>query len=159
MRGKIMKPATLNNILVAIDFSETTPDIIATAIMLSDTHNAKFWVVYADDSAPYMYSPESGDEPGPVTFDTQSTDVGDGLAKIRAQLSIAHVAAEFILLEGPAAENVLEKAREIEADLIVMGAQRHGRFYRMLFGDTGDQLTRNAPCPVLVVPHKTEATA
>ena len=75
-----MKPRALNNILVAIDLSEATPDVIATAIMLSDTHNAKFWVVYADDSAPYLYSPESGDEPGPVTFDTQSTDVGDGLA-------------------------------------------------------------------------------
>lgn len=153
-----MKPAALKNILVAIDFSEATPEVVATAIMLSDTHSSKFWVVYADDSAPFLLSAESGGSPGPVDLDPQNTEVEDGLEKIKAQLSLAHVAAEFVLLDGPAAENILEKAREIEADLIVIGSQRHGRFYRMLFGDTGDELTRNAPCPVLVVPHKSEQT-
>jgi len=153
-----MKPAALKNILVAIDFSEATPEVIATAIMLSDTHSSKFWVVYANDSAPFLLSAENGDSPGPVDLDTQDTEVDNGLEKIKAQLSMANVPAEFVLLEGPAAENILEKAREIEADLIVIGSQRHGRFYRMLFGDTGDELTRNAPCPVLVVPHKSEQT-
>ncbi|MFZ0132892.1 MAG: universal stress protein [Desulfobacterales bacterium] len=153
-----MKPAALKNILVAIDFSEATPEVIATAIMLSDTHSSKFWVVYANDSAPFLLSSESGDSPGPVNLDPQNTEVEVGLEKIKAQLSLAHVAAEFVLLDGPAAENILEKAREIDADLIVIGSQRHGRFYRMLFGDTGDELTRNAPCPVLVVPHKSEQT-
>ncbi len=153
-----MKPAALKNILVAIDFSEATAEVIATAIMLSDTHSSKFWVVYANDSAPFLLSSENGNSPGPVDLDPQNTEVEDGLEKIKAQLSLARVPAEFVLLDGPAAENILEKAREIEADLIVIGSQKHGRFYRMLFGDTGDELTRNAPCPVLVVPHKSEQT-
>ena len=50
-----MKPKALNNILVAIDFSEATPDVITTAIMLNSTHSGKLWVVHADDSAPYLY--------------------------------------------------------------------------------------------------------
>lgn len=154
-----MEPATLKNIMVAIDFSETTPEVIATAIMLSNTHSGKFWVVYANDSAPYLLSSDNAGAPAPVTFDARNTDLTDGLEQVRAQLSQAGVPAEFILLEGPAADNILEKAVEIEADLIVIGAQRHGRFYRLLFGDTGDELTRNAPCPVLVVPHKSEPSA
>ena len=154
-----MKSKALNNILVAIDLSEPTSDIVATATMLNNTHSGNFWVVYADDSAPYLYAPESGDEPGPVTFDTQHIDADVVLAGIREQLSQAEMAAEFILLEGPAAENILEKAREIAADLIIIGAHRHGRFYHMLFGDTGDELMRRSPCPVLVVPHESEKTA
>ena len=154
-----MKPKALNNVLVAIDFSEETPDVIATAIMLNSTHSGKFWVVHAEDSAPYLYSPEIGDVPGPVTVDTQSNDAEVTLVGIRKQLSRAKMAAEFIRLEGPAADSILEKAREIDADLIVIGAHRHGRFYRMFFGDTGDELMRSAPCPVLVVPHKSEKTA
>ena len=154
-----MKPKALNNILVAIDFSEATPDVIATAIMLNGTHNGKFWVVHADDSAPYLYSPENGDVPGPVTVDTQSSNAEVALVGIRDQLSQAEMAAEFIRLEGPAADSILEKAKEIDADLIVIGAHRHGRFYRMFFGDTGDELMARAPCPVLVVPHESEKTA
>ncbi len=154
-----MKPVALNNILVAIDFSEATHDIVATAIMLHDTHSAKFWVVHADDSAPYLSSPENGDLPAPETVDMQSNDADVAMAKIREQLSRAEMAAEFVRLEGPAVDGILEKAREIDADLIVIGAQRHGRFYRMFFGDTGDELMRRSPCPVLVVPHQNEKTA
>ena len=158
-RGEIMKPAALNNILVAIDLSEATPDVITTAIMLNRTHSGKFWVVHADDSAPYLYSLENEDVPGPITVDSQNNDADVVLARIREQLSQAEMAAEFIRLEGPAAESVLEKAREIDADLIVIGAHRHGRFYRLFFGDTGDELMRHAPCPVLVVPNESEKTA
>ena len=147
-----MKPSALNNILVAIDFSEATPDVIATAIMLNKTHSGKFWVIHADESAPYLCTPESGDDPCPVSFDTRNIDMDAVLAGIRGQLSEAGMSAEFILLEGPAAEKILEKARELDADLIVIGAHQHGRFYHMLFGDMGDQLMRRAPCPVLVVP-------
>ena len=154
-----MKLKALNNILVAIDFSEATPDVIATAIMLKSTHSGKFWVVHADDSAPYLDSPKNGDVPGPVTVDAQSIDAEIVLAGVRKQLSRAEMAAEFILLEGPASDSILEKAREIDADLIVIGAHRHGRFYRMFFGDTGDELLHSAPCPVLVVPHQSEKTA
>ncbi len=154
-----MKSTALNNILVAIDLSEPTSDIVATAIMLNNTHSGNFWVVYADDSAPYIYSPESGNKPGPVTFNPQNSDADLVLAGIREQLSRAEMTTEFILLEGPAAENILMKAREIAADLIVIGAHRHGRFYHMLFGDTGDELMRRAPCPVLVVPNESEKTA
>ena len=81
-----MKSTALNNILVAIHLSEPTSDIVATAIMLNNTHSGNFWVVYADDSAPYFYAPESGNEPG-LTFDTQHTDADVVLAGIREQLS------------------------------------------------------------------------
>jgi len=154
-----MKPAALNNILVAIDFSEATQDIIATAIMLNLSHSAKLWIVHADDSAPYLCSPENGDVPDPVTVDTQSNDADVVLARIREQLTQTEMAAEFVRLEGPAADSILEKAREINADLIVIGAHRHRRFYHMFFGDTGDELMRRSPCPVLVVPHGSEKTA
>jgi len=154
-----MKPVALNNILVAIDFSEATRDIVATAIMLHDAHSAKFWVVHADDSAPYLSSPENGEVPDPVTVDTQNNDADVVMAGIREQLTQVEMAAEFVRLEGPAADRILEYAREIDADLIVIGAQRHGHFYRLFFGDTGDELMRRAPCPVLVVPHQSEKTA
>jgi nucleotide-binding universal stress UspA family protein len=151
-----MKSTALNNILVAIDLSEATSEVIATAIMLNRAHSAKFWVVHADESAPYLYSPESGDEPGPVTFDPQNSDADVIIAGIREQLVQAGMNAEFIQLGGPPADSILGEAREIDADLIVIGAHRHGRFYRMFFGDTGDELMRHAPCPVLVVPHGSE---
>ncbi len=154
-----MKTAEFETILVAIDFLEANPDVVATAIGLNKIHGGKLWLVYADDSAPYFHSPEREDASGTATLDTGSIDTNAALAKIRKQLSKAETAAKFVLLDGPAAENILEKAVEIGADLIVIGAHRHGRLYHILFGDTGDEIMRRAPCPVLVVPRKSGKNA
>jgi nucleotide-binding universal stress UspA family protein len=76
------------------------------------------------------------------------------LARIRTRLSQEQLDAEYRLMEGPAADIILSAARKFRADIIVIGAHEHGKFYHFLFGDTTDSLIRRAPCPILVVPHR-----
>jgi nucleotide-binding universal stress UspA family protein len=75
------------------------------------------------------------------------------LEAIRVRLSKERLDADYRMAEGPAADNILAAAREFAADLIVIGAHEHGKFYRCIFGDTTDSLVRNSHCPVLIVPH------
>jgi nucleotide-binding universal stress UspA family protein len=44
-----------------------------------------------------------------------------------------------------------EAARQAEADLIVVGATRHGTLERFLIGSVSYELVTEAPCSVLVV--------
>ncbi len=44
-----------------------------------------------------------------------------------------------------------EKAREHDADLVIVGATRHGGFERFLIGSVSYELATDAPCSVLVV--------
>ena len=53
---------------------------------------------------------------------------------------------------GPAAEEILRFAGEIDAQLIVIGSRGHGAFERLLLGTTAERVVRLAACPVLVVP-------
>jgi nucleotide-binding universal stress UspA family protein len=48
---------------------------------------------------------------------------------------------------------LLSAARQFDADLIVIGAHEHGKFYHCLFGDTTESLIRRAHCPIMVLPH------
>ena len=75
------------------------------------------------------------------------------LEAIRSRLSKEQLDADYRLMEGPAADIILSAAKEFAADIIVIGAHEHGKFYHFLFGDTTDSLIRHAHCPILVVPH------
>lgn len=58
---------------------------------------------------------------------------------------------------GRSSQRLLEAARK--ADLLVVGSRGAGGFKGLGFGSTADQVTRHAPCPVVVVPTAAEANA
>jgi nucleotide-binding universal stress UspA family protein len=72
-----------------------------------------------------------------------------------AALSTAGVHAEGLLLEsapGDTPRAVLEQARERDVDLIVLGSRHHGRPSVLFRSNVADEVSRHAPCPVLIVP-------
>lgn len=58
----------------------------------------------------------------------------------------------LVLRDGPVEGTIVDFAKEIDADLIVMPTEgRHGLF-DALFGSTTERVVHEAPCPVLAVP-------
>lgn len=57
---------------------------------------------------------------------------------------------ELHVVHGHAAKELLLAARG--AELVVVGRRGHGGYRGLGFGSTADQVVRNAPCPVIVVP-------
>lgn len=55
------------------------------------------------------------------------------------------------LIEGDAAGNIIEIARNNNSDLIVMGSRGLGRLAGLLLGSTSQKVLSHAPCPVLIV--------
>lgn len=52
------------------------------------------------------------------------------------------------------ADTLVRVARERNAEVIVVGAHKHGRLAELLFGTTTRGVLQHAPCPVLVVSHE-----
>jgi nucleotide-binding universal stress UspA family protein len=55
------------------------------------------------------------------------------------------------LVEGSAAQAIVEVAETRNSDLIVMGSRGHGTFARLLLGSTSQKVVAHAHCPVLIV--------
>jgi nucleotide-binding universal stress UspA family protein len=149
-----LKEDTMNRILVAIDFSEETDDVIAEAVMLTKALQGRLRILHVDDSAPYSYAPKNDAPTETEHQDAEAPMAANNLAAIRTRLLKEHLEADYRLMEGPAADNIISAAREFAADIIVIGAHEHGKFFRCFFGDTTESLIRHAPCPILVVPHE-----
>lgn len=48
-------------------------------------------------------------------------------------------------------EKIVEKAKEINASMIVMGTHGRKGFEHFIFGSTAEGVVKNAPCPVLTI--------
>jgi len=55
------------------------------------------------------------------------------------------------VLTGHPVRDIVELARELKADLLVIGASGHSAFYERMIGSRADRMIQLAPCPVLVV--------
>ena len=56
---------------------------------------------------------------------------------------------------GAPANEIVRYADEHRANVVVLGSHGHGLVRRFLLGSVADKLVRQAPCAVLVVPHRT----
>jgi len=65
----------------------------------------------------------------------------------------------FVLGVGPTAQELARIARENGADLLVAGTRGRGRLSRLILGDTTQEILREAPCSVVVVPPGTPPPA
>jgi nucleotide-binding universal stress UspA family protein len=68
-------------------------------------------------------------------------------------LSWHGVAAEVVEIppeDGPVAETILAKGREVGADLVVIGAYSHSRFREIILGGVTQHVLRHAEVPVLM---------
>lgn len=57
---------------------------------------------------------------------------------------------EPVLTRGRPASAILDEARSMPADLIVVGHRGHGRWEEILLGSVSSEVVDHAPCPVLV---------
>jgi nucleotide-binding universal stress UspA family protein len=57
----------------------------------------------------------------------------------------------YVLEEGDPTAAILEKARTVRCDLIVMGTHGRTGVGRLLLGSVAEAVLRHAPCPVLTV--------
>ena len=67
--------------------------------------------------------------------------------------ALGHVSSKMHteVLEGPAAEAIIEVAKVREVDLVVLGSRGLGKLATLILGSTSDKVVTHSPCPVLVV--------
>lgn len=64
-------------------------------------------------------------------------------------------AREF-LESGNAAAIIVGVAKKWRADLIAIGSHGHGKVKGILMGSVSQDVLRDAPCPILIVPPKSK---
>ena len=127
----------LATVLCPVNFSEASRSALQHAVSLAQQFKARL-------IAPCIIEP--GDK----------RDVAAAKRELAAWLdetAAGECEAQILTRTGQAAEQIVSLAAKTEADLVVMGAQRRRSLRAWISGDTTESVLRQAPAPVLVVPH------
>ncbi len=73
------------------------------------------------------------------------------LDKVEKVIDQAGYESKQVIKRGHPSRVIVDTAKEVDADLIVLGAVGHNSFYRIVLGSTADYVANHAECSVLVV--------
>jgi nucleotide-binding universal stress UspA family protein len=141
---------TLQQILVAVDFSDQGDLALDAAVGFAEQLGAELHLVHALDTRIPVMTPY--EVAIPATFlDQARRDAASKLETLVQKLATDGMTATSHLREAPAASAIIDVADEIEADLIVMGTRGHTGLKHVLLGSVAERTLREASCSVLIV--------
>jgi len=143
-----MKP--VGTILVAMDFSESSNFAFKAAVALAKLFSAELHVVHAFE-APLPFFSSYGLLVPPAFIGEARDVVARKLEKSRQRASSEGVKTKSHLVTAPAADAIAGLARELGADLVVMGTRGHTGLKHVLLGSVAERTVREAPCAVLTL--------
>jgi nucleotide-binding universal stress UspA family protein len=135
----------IKTILHPTDFSERSDFAFRLACALARDYGARLVILHVAE--PPAAVAAEGVLMLPPTID---------LEPLRARLQQLRpedpkIMVEHCLVQGGAAEEILQVAQERKCDLIVMGTHGRTGLGRLLMGSVAEQVVRKASCPVLTV--------
>ncbi|MCS6975884.1 MAG: universal stress protein [Gemmatales bacterium] len=136
---------SVERILVPTDFSASSDDAFQVAKALARDYKARLVVLHVAPPMIVVF--------GEGVLPPEPTPHPEKIKERLRQVYAAEppVEAEYRLVEGEAAPEILRIADEVAADLIVMGTHGRTGLTRMLMGSVAEEVVRKAKCPVLTV--------
>ena len=141
---------SIETIVVAVDFSPNSDLAVDEAMALARTFDAKLHVAHAFHFPIRFVTPYEVAIPDTYIEDSQNA-ARQKLDEVTAKIRASGIEAEPHMLEVPAAQAIAECARELSADLIVMGTHGYTGLKHAILGSTAERTLRLAPCSVLTV--------
>jgi len=138
----------LEKILVAHDGSDGAQRAFDWAVELTSRLNTKLHMVSVEEHLPRYAETISEIEEEKEDEDSYFGQLG---AQAKRRAALHNVELESKIVVGHGVKAIVDFAREGGFDLLVVGFTGHSRIYEHLWGGTSQNLTRLAPCTVVVV--------
>ena len=144
-------PASVERILVPLDFSDSSAPALVVADELAALYDARVDVLHA------VYIPNFPDTYGvglgfPGTF----SDIVSSAEQAFRGLVRQHIAPErvgnVVMRVGPPGPTILEEAERTRAGLLVMPTHGLSGLERLAYGSVAETVLRRAPCAVFAIP-------
>jgi nucleotide-binding universal stress UspA family protein len=138
------------NILVPTDLSPHAEEAFLYACELAVKLDATVHLVNVI-GIPALGVPELGVAVTSTMIDSMIADNQKGLDALTARNRGGARIGQILMKTGDARDMIDQTAKEVGADLIVMGTHGRRGFSRALLGSVAETVVRTAPCPVLTI--------
>lgn len=142
----------IKNILVAIDFNETVGDLLSYAEGIAFKFQSKIWVVHVAAPNPDFVGYEAGPQ---YIRDFKAEELSEdhrALQKLCSTFVDESIECEALLIQGSTVETVIEEAKKLNSDLLIVGTHKHSFFHDLFSENVSLELLKKAEIPLLAIP-------
>jgi len=141
----------MKRIVAAADFSEHTSVVLRYAAELARAFGAEVVLCHVVAKADMLSQiPPVGEGYFPPNYEELQRKVAEEeAAKALTEAGIPQ--ARVVIAAGPPFVEIINVARNENADLIIVGTHGRGAMAHALLGSVCEKVVRKAPCPVLTV--------
>ena len=144
-----MKP--FEKILIAIDFSENSDYAFEYALTLAKQFQAELTIMHVINEPVDLrgfYVPH-------ISFEQLEKEIGEGAEKMMGTFCQTRMGNfttyKTAIVSGIPYEEIIRKAEDSGASLIVLGTHGRTGLDHLIFGSTAERVVRSASCPVLTI--------
>jgi len=140
----------MRNVLLAVDGSTSSDE--AARLLAHFPHSERVQLtVLSIVQRPYVHSNYATSELLEKAYERDKAFAQQNFTAVEQMFDGANVTLTHEIKDGPVGEAIVETARKMEADLIVVGAKGQSQVARMLLGSVSDHVATHAACSTLVV--------
>jgi nucleotide-binding universal stress UspA family protein len=146
----------IDRILCPVDFSEFSAPALERAVRLGEWFEARVEVLHVIPFIPFAMPAGLGPAyfPDPLEVTASQRDqAGQNMSDLVEPFLDEGVPIVTKVLEGEPWRVILDEAKGVPADLVVIGTHGRSGFEKLLLGSVTEKVLRRAPCPVLTVGH------
>lgn len=159
LRPSVTRPATdhaeiaIKRILAPTDFSPASKKALKYAVRFARDYGSELTVLHVVEPATSSSFEEVPEAPA---FSKAKMADAEGRLRtlVKSLPSASPPGVRPAIRLGVAAHEIVEVAKELDADLIVIATRGYAGWERLVIGSTTARVARAAPCPVLVVREK-----
>jgi nucleotide-binding universal stress UspA family protein len=148
-------------VLIALEFDKTAQKVAETGYSMAKAMKAEVVLLHVISEPVYFsatdYSPVMGNTELPNP-DLKEFDSEVRLKKMsqhfldNSKLHLGDTTIKTILKEGDYAGNILDAAKELYADVIVMGSNSRKWFDNIILGSVTEKVLHHSTIPIYIVP-------
>lgn len=146
----------LEHLSAATDFSACSKEALDHAVQLALKMKGRLTLLHIFESS-FFYPAETSPGSYPEVYQWLRDFKQEEMKKLDAlsdEIRKEGLPVETIFKEGVPSIEIIRTAREVAADLIVMGTHGRRGFPHILMGSVAERVVREAPCPVFIVREK-----
>ena len=149
-------PRTFERVIAAIDYSEfSEPVALAAASVVEPDGVLEFAHVWNPPHVSALSASLGGEHEGLVSMvERARTAQAEDIQSFSAALDLEHANVDHFIGVGSPAGALIERARESDADLLVLGAHSSTSVGERILGTVADKVLRQITIPVLLCPRE-----
>jgi nucleotide-binding universal stress UspA family protein len=156
-----MRKEKLSKVLIALDYDPTAQKVAEFGFLIAKTMKAEVTLQHVIADPVYYSSTEyspimgfNGNELWPLVDDAENLKKAAQVYLDKSKHHLGDDNIHTLVTVGDFAESILKAAKELHADVIVMGSHSRKWLENIIMGSVAEKVLRHTTIPLIIIPTK-----